>query len=362
MGTQSPPAEATLEGGEGRPHVLVVPFPAQGHMLALLDLVALLATRGDDLSVTVAITAGNTALLEPLLAACPSVGVVTLPFPSSPFLPPAGCAAENTRELPYHLFRMFLPALAALRAPLLSWCQAQAQARRVTAVVSDLFAGWARPLADEIGARHVTFSPCSALYVAMSLPLWRRMPRADADVAFPDVPGPGGAPVSFSWRQLPTIYRHHQDGDEASEAIRQILLWSLESECVVVNSFASLEATYLEHPPRVLAVGPLRQPRREAVCGGGGGVRLAGRVPGRVRGLRQLRDAARAVAGAGGARRRRPGAELGSRHHSCGRPAAPPPRCRRGSRRQRRRWRGAWSSAGGRRRWRSSATAPWGGS
>ncbi|CAN6328993.1 unnamed protein product [Urochloa humidicola] len=131
MGTQSPP-EATLEGGDGRPHVLVVPYPAQGHMLALLDLAALLATRGD-LSVTVAVTTGNVALLDPLLAACPSVGVVTLPFPSSPFLPP-GCAAENTRELPYHLFRMFLPALAALRAPLLAWCQAQA--RRVTAVVS----------------------------------------------------------------------------------------------------------------------------------------------------------------------------------------------------------------------------------
>ncbi|CAN6347587.1 unnamed protein product [Urochloa humidicola] len=180
MGTQSPP-EATLEGGDGRPHVLVVPYPAQGHMLALLDLAALLATRGD-LSVTVAVTTGNMALLDPLLAACPSVGVVTLPFPSSPFLPP-GCAAENTRKLPYHLFRMFLPALAALRTPLLAWCQAQA--RRVTAVVSDLFAGWARPLADEIGASHVTFSPCSALYVAMLLPLWCRMPRAECTYLYP---------------------------------------------------------------------------------------------------------------------------------------------------------------------------------
>ncbi|CAN6351661.1 unnamed protein product [Urochloa humidicola] len=254
-----PPPQTTIEsgGGDGKPHVLVVPFPAQGHMLAHLDLAALLATRGD-LSVTVAVTTGNAALLDPLLAACPSIGVVTLPFPSSPFLPPGCCAAENTRELPYHLFRMFLPALAALRAPLLAWCKAQAQTRRVTAVVSDLFAGWARPLADEIGALHATFSPCSALYVAMSRPLWRRMPRRSSGAADDDDVALSPA-VSFPWRQLPTIYRHHEDGDEASEAIRQILLWSLESECVVVNSFAALEATYLELEPRVLAVDPLSE-------------------------------------------------------------------------------------------------------
>jgi len=171
-----PPEKREGNDGNGKPHVLVVPFPAPGHMLALLDLVALLATRGGpELSVTVAITAGNAPLLEPLLAACPSVGVVTLPFPSSPLLP---------------------PGLAELRAPLLAWCKAQAPTQRVTAVVSDLFTRWARPLAAELGARYVTFSPSSALHVAFSRPLWRDMPqrpRADADddddeavVTFPD--------------------------------------------------------------------------------------------------------------------------------------------------------------------------------
>lgn len=87
MDTSAARGDGNGEGGGGEPHVLVVPFPAQGHMIAHLDLAALLATCGG-MAVTVAVTAGNAPLLEPLLVACPSVGVVTLPFPPSPLLPP----------------------------------------------------------------------------------------------------------------------------------------------------------------------------------------------------------------------------------------------------------------------------------
>jgi hypothetical protein len=193
----------------------------------LLDLAALLAARG--LAFTVAVTAGN----APLVAArLPSVATVVLPFPASPFLP-AGCA-ENTKELPAHLFRPFMASLAALRAPLLSWCKAQP--RRVTAVISDLFTGWTLPLADELGVPHVTFAPASVHYLATSLSLWRRMPtRRDDDdtVAFPDVPGS----PSFAWRHLSLLFRMHVGGDddEVSDTIRKIFLWNLESCCFVAN-------------------------------------------------------------------------------------------------------------------------------
>uniref|UniRef100_A0A0E0MHM1 Glycosyltransferase N-terminal domain-containing protein n=1 Tax=Oryza punctata TaxID=4537 RepID=A0A0E0MHM1_ORYPU len=247
------------DGNGGKPHVLVVPFPAQGHMIAHLDLAALLATRGE-LSVTVAVTAGNAPLLEPLLAACPSIGVATLAFPSSPLLPP-GCG-ENTRDLPWHLFWMFVPALAALRAPLLAWCKAQPQRRRVTAIVSDLFTGWTRPLADELGATHVTFSPGSAFFVAMAPPTWHPpMPQCSAD-ADADADEAAAAALLF-----PHVADDPKPGDEAYEEIRQILLWSLENKCIVVNSFAALEAAYWASPlaarvssrSRVLSVGPLSE-------------------------------------------------------------------------------------------------------
>ncbi|OEL18080.1 UDP-glycosyltransferase 89B2 [Dichanthelium oligosanthes] len=249
--------------GDGEPHVLLVPFPAQGHMLPLLDLAALLAARG--LAVTVAVTAGNAPLLQPLLAECPSVGVAELPFPSTALIPPG--SGENTKDLPRHLFRPLMVSLAALRGPLLDWCGAQDQQGRgrVTAVVSDFFTGWTRPLAAELGVPHVTFSPSCALHLAMSHSLWRHLPsrrsRGDADevVTFPEIPG---SPC-FPWRQLSGLFRQYVAGDEVSEAIRQLFLWNLGSDCFVTNSFAALEAAYVERPlpdlssRRVFAVGPL---------------------------------------------------------------------------------------------------------
>ncbi|OEL28472.1 UDP-glycosyltransferase 89B2 [Dichanthelium oligosanthes] len=230
-------------------------------MLAHLDLAALLAARG--LAVTVAVTAGNAPLLRPLLAACPSVGTVTLPFPSSPLLPP-GCG-ENTKDLPDHLFRPFMASLAALRAPLLAWCKAQRPRRRVTAVVSGLFTGWTQPLAAELGVQHVTFSPSSALYLAVAHSLWRRLPSrrrpedADEPVTFPDIPDSPSLP----WRHLSWLFTQHVAGDEVSEAIRQLFLWNLGSDCFVVNSFAALDGACVERAlpdlmaKRVFAMGPL---------------------------------------------------------------------------------------------------------
>ncbi|XP_062192110.1 UDP-glycosyltransferase 89B2-like [Phragmites australis] len=253
------PQPTCASNGDGKPHVLVVPYPAQGHMLPLLDLAALLAARG--LAITVAVTAGNAPLLAPLLAAWPSVGTVTLPFPSSPLLP-VGCG-ENTKDLPGHLFRPFMASLAALRAPLLSWCNAQS--RRVTVIVSELFTGWTQPLAAELGVPHVTFSSAGVLYLALSHSLWRHVPRRrrpdddDEAVTFPEIPGS----PSFPWRQLSGLFRQHVAGDEVSEAIRQFFLWNLDSAYFVANSFSALEAAYVERSlpdlmaKRVFAVGPL---------------------------------------------------------------------------------------------------------
>ena len=46
---------------------------------------------------------------------------------------------------------------------------------------------------------------------------------------------------------MPITYRLHKVGDEPCEMICQIYLWSLlDTECVVLNSFAALEPTYLD--------------------------------------------------------------------------------------------------------------------
>jgi UDP:flavonoid glycosyltransferase YjiC (YdhE family) len=98
----------------------------------------------------------------------------------------------------------------------------------------------------------------------------------EAVITFPDV---RGGVHSFPWRRMPITYWLHKVGDEPSEMIRQIYLWSLlDTECVVLNSFAALEPTYLDHcrrsplvpRPRVLAVGPLSE-ARATISGNRGG-------------------------------------------------------------------------------------------
>ena len=60
----------------GAPHVLLVPYPAQGHMQPLLHLASLLTAHG--LRLTVVETPTTTHLLASLLAEHPSLGAVAL--------------------------------------------------------------------------------------------------------------------------------------------------------------------------------------------------------------------------------------------------------------------------------------------
>ncbi|KAM1679334.1 hypothetical protein ACFXTN_035900 [Malus domestica] len=77
-----------------KPHVLVFPYPAQGHMIPLIDLTHQLVNRG--LTVTVLVTPKNLPLLDPLLSSSSSqnanpnpIQTLVSPFPPHPPSPPA---------------------------------------------------------------------------------------------------------------------------------------------------------------------------------------------------------------------------------------------------------------------------------
>ncbi|KAK4260952.1 hypothetical protein QN277_004010 [Acacia crassicarpa] len=96
-------------------HVLVFPYPAQGHILALLDLTHQLALRG--LSITVVVTPKNLSLLHPLLRAHPvAVQTLILPFPSHPKIPPG---VENVRGLGIAGNYSMINALSKLQDPII---------------------------------------------------------------------------------------------------------------------------------------------------------------------------------------------------------------------------------------------------
>ncbi|KAJ3677525.1 hypothetical protein LUZ60_003249 [Juncus effusus] len=241
------------------PHVLVIPFPSQGHLLPLLDLVRHLSTH--HLSLTIAITPKNLPLLSPLLSSSPSIEILVIPFPSHPSIPHG---VENSKDMSLSFFAPFMHTLVGLKDPLLSW--AKSNPKPVSVILSDSFLGWTQQIADELNIPRIVFSSNGLLFTAISHLLWLKMPkRPDLNdhnfpISFPEVPNS----PTYPWRQLSWLYRTYKEGDPDSEFIRENFLLNLKSAYIVSNSFSDLEGDGLKQSlknlgkfKKVWAVGPL---------------------------------------------------------------------------------------------------------
>ncbi|KAF5956118.1 hypothetical protein HYC85_008974 [Camellia sinensis] len=242
-------------------HVLVFPYPAQGHIMPLLDLTHILASRG--LTITILVTPKNLSLLTPLLSKQPSIHTLVLPFPAHPSLPHG---VENAKDMPFVGIRAIIHALGELYNPLLEWFQNHPSPPVI--IVSDFLLGWTHHLACQLGIRRFMFSPSSAVFLSVFDSMWRYQPKRDdpndekALIKFPRVPN---CPI-YPWWQLPVTYRSYVEGDPVSEFIKDGFLSNMASWGLVVNSFNELERVYLDHlmeilgHDRVWAVGPLLPP------------------------------------------------------------------------------------------------------
>ncbi|MED6120640.1 hypothetical protein PIB30_022755 [Stylosanthes scabra] len=244
------------DGAMSKPHIVVFPYPAQGHMLPLLDLTQKLALHG--LTITIIITPKNLSTLKPLLTAHPTtIRTLTLPFPSHPNLP---AGAENIREVGntgnYH----FINALSKLQTPIIHWfCS---QTNPPSALISDFFLGWTQQLADKIGIKRIAFFSSGAFLTAVSNHCWRSLlplPSDNAEFEFPSIPGT----PSFPREHLPSIFLRYNESNPDAHIVKEGFEANPVSCAYVFNSFQALEGPYLDHlradlkPLRVFAVSPL---------------------------------------------------------------------------------------------------------
>ncbi|KAF4360148.1 hypothetical protein F8388_000017 [Cannabis sativa] len=254
-------ATMTGAGEEGKAtHILIFPFPAQGHMLPILDFTHQILTQNPDLiTITILVTPKNLSLLNPLLSLHPSIQTLVLPFPSHPSIPHG---VENLKDLPATSFRFVIPAITRLREPLTHWFKTHPSPP--TAIVSDMFLGWTHYLAVELGIRRITFSPSGAFALAVIQSLWRDMPkRSDGQDEVFEFPEIANCP-KYPWWKLSSLYRSYVEGDPDSEIVRESFIGNRLSWGLVVNSFTELESVYLDYlkkdsgHDRVWAVGPIR--------------------------------------------------------------------------------------------------------
>ncbi|XP_050372160.1 UDP-glycosyltransferase 89A2 [Argentina anserina] len=237
------------------PHILVYPYPAQGHMLSLIELTNQLALRS--LTITIIITPKNLPILAPLLSTHPSIETLVLPFPSHPRIPPG---VENVKDIGNHGNLAVINALAGLYDPIMQWFKSHPNPP--VALISDFFLGYTLKLADQLKIPRIAFfsvRACSALILEYC---WRNLDlvqSSSAVIDFPDVP----RSPSLKKEHVPSIVLAHRGADPESELLRVSMLANTDSWGCIFNSFQDLDGEYLDHLKRrmghnrVYSVGPL---------------------------------------------------------------------------------------------------------
>ncbi|PIN14976.1 UDP-glucuronosyl and UDP-glucosyl transferase [Handroanthus impetiginosus] len=239
-------------------HILVFPFPAQGHMLPLFDLTQQLALRG--LTITILITPKNLPILNPLLSSNPSIQTLIFPFPPDPLIPPG---VEHVEDLGNRGNIPIITALSRLQEPIIHWFKSHSNPP--VAILSDFFLGWTYHLAQQIGIPRVTFYSSPAFSIDIYAHLWR---NADAvkpgeEIKFHDLPR---AP-SFAWYQISSLFRRYRESDcndrARLELVKDSFVANRLSSASIYNTFEELEDDFLDYfrkklgHSRVYAVGPL---------------------------------------------------------------------------------------------------------
>ena len=227
-------------------HILVFPYPAQGHMLPLLDLTHQLSLRG--LIITILVTPNNLPTLTSLLSANPSIQTLLLPFPPHPQLPQG---VENVKDIGNAGNLPIINALAKLHDPLLHWFTSHPSPP--VAIISDFFLGWTLRLAHQLNLPRIAFFSSGAFLASVLDYLWRQDAEALRSlpaVDFADLPGS----PSLKQEHLPSLWRFYRESDPDTKFLKDGVLANFASWGCIFNSFHQLEGRYLDYLSRRLMV------------------------------------------------------------------------------------------------------------
>ncbi|KAG0494510.1 hypothetical protein HPP92_005504 [Vanilla planifolia] len=195
------------------PHLLVFPFPAQGHLIPIVNL--------------------SENLVE----------------------------AEHVRDLPHGVHSVTLiRALSSLLPLVHEWACSQPQLP--SAILSDFFLGFCLDLALDLRIPHLAFFSSGALLASLLHQLFLCPPTPPPSLSTPISVSP--SLPSFLFSHLPSIFRRHVPGHSDWDFTRQSLLANARSHAAILNTFDFLESPYLAHlratayaSGRIWAVGPI---------------------------------------------------------------------------------------------------------
>ncbi|PAN46102.1 hypothetical protein PAHAL_9G163500 [Panicum hallii] len=247
-------------------HVVLFPFPGQGHLAGFLAIARLLARELPDAAVTLVSTPSNVAALRRSSSAVDveqsSIGFHALPFVPADHGLPAGC--ESISSLPVPAFITLFEAFEALEPAFDDYVSGlRGDADADVCVVADVSVAWTVDVARRHGCAHALFVTCGAFGTAILHALWNHMPAlpfgSDGALRLPEHPD-----VELRRSQLSPVFLLHGDRSDRWTAFYQrIIRHGYRTDAVLANTVEEFEPTGLAMMRRALGkvpvwpVGPL---------------------------------------------------------------------------------------------------------
>ncbi|XP_031282542.1 UDP-glycosyltransferase 92A1-like [Pistacia vera] len=237
---------------EPKQNIVMFPYMGQGHIIPLLAL-ALRIEKTNKYTITFVNTPMNIKKLTSSLPPNSSIHLLELPFNSSDHgLPPD---AENMDSLPYHHFITLFQASMSLKPhfrKLVSNLIHERNGEKPVCIISDMFLGWCKEIAQEFGIFHAIFISCSAFGSACYYSLWLNLPHRNTDsdeFMLPDFPEAS----TFHVTQLSEVLRVADASDPTTAFRRKELIspWS-KADGILFNTVEEIDKLGLMYFSRKL--------------------------------------------------------------------------------------------------------------
>nr|BBK15462.1 UDP-glycosyltransferase [Polygala tenuifolia] len=232
--------------------IFFLPAMGQGHMIPMVDLARLFASRG--VKATIVTTPVNATLISKSIQRT-NVNILTFKFPSAEAGLPEGC--ENVETTPPHLLANLILASLKLRKPV----DQIIRDHHPDCLVADYFYSWATEVAGTYNIPRIVFNATNFFTLCVSASIRKYQPFKNISsrsepCLIPDLPDV----MHMTMEQLPNW---KADGESDMAKLSQAAKVSAsKSYGDIINSFYELEPAYVDHYRNVLGkkawhVGPL---------------------------------------------------------------------------------------------------------
>ncbi|CAN6234487.1 unnamed protein product [Urochloa humidicola] len=258
--------------GDESMHLILAPFPAQGHFVAFLSLAERLQAARPSAVITLVSTPGNvSALRAGAAAAMPFLRFHALPFSPEEHGLPAGAESADAVHVRYFLALFQSTESPSLQAAFDAFVTGVVRAGGApVVVVADPFLAWTTAVARRRGARHAFFNSCGAFGSAVHHSLWNHLPHLRAPPGAAAFALPDHPEVTVYRSQLPSHLLLADGTDPWSLFNRRLISLGYDTGAVLVNTVEELEPAGLRMlrgalGVPVLPMGPLlRVPTQHA--------------------------------------------------------------------------------------------------